>query len=138
MAWTATTGASYQIGGQVATLVHLDNGTETFTERFLNNGTGPSLKRAVLAWISARDVVTNALKCVPPDQTITLDPDAPAVPTQAELDRATFMQSWRTFCNYDNAVNAGLILATNANYVAAKADVLARYQASYLDLLETI
>lgn len=97
MAWIATVGDSYQSGSMVSTLVALDDGAgNIYRERFLNTGAARSLKNAVLAWIAARDPVTNVLKCVPPGTTVVLDPDpAPPGPTADEILARDFSVAWR-------------------------------------------
>lgn len=99
MAWTATVGESYQAGSNVMTAVTLVDGAGVrYVERFSNDGTARSLKRAVLAWIAKRDAATDALVCVPPGTTVTLDPEVappPPAPTADELLARDFAVAWR-------------------------------------------
>lgn len=98
MAWTCTTGESCQSGSQVATVVYLDNGVERFMERFVTDGSARALKQAVRAWIAARDETTDALKCVPPGVSVTLEPDPAPIqpaPTADVVLARDFAEVWR-------------------------------------------
>lgn len=107
--WTATVGPSYATANGVMTEIRFtsDQGHAAITEKFANDGTGASLKRAVHRWLAFRDSTTLALKCVAPGTSVSFDPDAPPAtpqPTADDILASQFAAKWRDVVLLERAV----------------------------------
>jgi hypothetical protein len=143
MIWQAKVEDTRPAGSQYDTRVHLSNNEGgAFRERFFNDGTLPNLRQKVLAWIEEYEDRESKTVTIPEGTLIDCTPVVPVVvpppaPTQEELDRTAFLKAWRRLLNLRAALGAGLITSTNRQLTDTTDEVRARWDASYLDLLES-
>lgn len=104
------------------------------------NGTLADLKAKAIALNGARTSYTTARETIAVGALVDLTPPAapppPPPPTQTELDRQAFAAAWKIYCRWDNAVSAKLVPPTHQSYVDAQADLLAKWQPSFIDIVD--
>lgn len=139
MAWNAIVQETRPQGTQFLSIVSINDGATFFHEGFAHSGTSLSLRRQVVTWIASVETRSTVTAAVGPGHIIDCTPfPSPPGPSPEEVARTQFSNAWRNFCDLDNAVNAGLILASHASYVAARLAITSQWTQSFSNLCVTV
>ena len=128
--YTATLKNRLIEGGKIRWVVEFTNGTDSITDSF-NERKYQDLQRTVARRLAELNFVdTFTIDGV-------IDPTLPPVitPTQAEIDRNTWLMDWRKLEIANKLVQAGVIQSTLPAYVTFKNKVIADFKVGYINYL---
>lgn len=128
--YTATLKNRVIEGGRIRWVVEFTNGTDVFSDSF-NVNKFVNLQTQVASKLAELNFVDTFTIDAVIDSTVAVS----TPPTQAEIDKATWMQDWRILTAADNLITHGVITNTLPAYVAHKAKVVANFKPAYLTSL---
>lgn len=112
-------------------VVQYSNGTDSFTDQ-ITAQTMEEGKQIIINQLNKLNISTPLVEG-PVDTTVVVPPPVvPPAPTQAELDRQVYSDDLMKLRRAKDLVDLGVILATNAQYLALQTKVKNEFQISYL------
>jgi len=128
--YTATLKNRLIEGGKIRWVVEFTNGIDIFSESF-NVNKYSDLQPKVAYRLSELNYVDTFTIDSIIDSTLPVQ----VQPTQAEIDRSTWLNDWRILQIADDLVTHGVIVNTLPAYVSHKAKVASNFKASYINFL---
>lgn len=116
--------------GKIRWVVEFSNGTDVFTESFNVNKYTDLQPR-----VASRLAELNYVDTYTIDGTIDSTVATPTQPTQAEIDRNTWLQDWRILQVADELIAHGVIVNTLPAYVSHKTKVQNNFKVAYIPYL---
>lgn len=128
--YTATLKNRLSESGKIRWVVEFTNGTDTFTDSFNDNKYIELQPRVARKLAELNFVDTFTIDGVINSTVPTVTP-----PTQADIDRNTWLADWRKLEIANKLVQAGVIVDTLPAYVTLKNKVVTDFKTNYINFL---
>ena len=132
--WTANLKNIVKNQGKLSVTVEYTDGTDTFVDTYYltrtTDGTVKSLVANKIKELTDLSTYADSLATGVVNTTPT-----PVVPTQAEVDKNTFVSNFNKLKAMKVAISFGIFAATNATYLALIDTVKTTYKPEYIDFI---
>lgn len=128
--YTATLKNRLIEGGKIRWVVEFTNGSDSFTESFNVNKYSDLQPKVAIRLSELNFVDTFTIDGV-------IDPTVPVLtpPTQAELEKSTWLRDWEILKRANELIANGVIADTLPAYVSHKAKVITNFKTGYINSL---